>query len=520
MTSLLPAPTSPLRRAAGTLLRSPLGTVLESLTAPHGVDRYLELLDPMLARDTGRALVTAVHRETDDTTTLTLRPRRWDGHVAGQYVQVGVEVDGRRHVRCYSVSSSEHRDDGQLTITVHADRDSTEAGIVSPFLVHEARPGLVVDVSPAQGEFALPRRRLDHVLLISGGSGITPVMSILRTLVDEGAPTRITFLHYARTAADVPFADELRDLHGRRPNVDVEVVTTREVGTTGRGLTGHLHPDHLAALTGAPTPDAPTFVCGPTSLIADATTLWDDAGHADRLHVERFQLTPAVTPTDDSGDAAPPPQTASINLRSPPPPSPFDCRLDFLSADPYGNPIYGSDGNLNMEFVVILRLKEDTADAGSYDPYTCKVRDSFFYECLDIASPKTLSSSINGSFGVSASSTAFTWLSDGLNTSSTNFFGGPALCNDKITGDGAVNSLDVALLMWYQFEQPPYDRANLARTPAEISTVARRHDTWKRCGTNEARTNWQVTVGNDYCATSVDDTSQSGSGRRLGDPGE
>ena len=70
-----------------------------------------------------------------------------------------------------------------------------------------------------------------------------------------------------------------------------------------------------------------------------------------------------------------------------------------------------------MEFVVMLRLKEDTATAGSYDPYTCKVREDFFYECLDIASPMTLSSSINGSFGVSASSTAFTWLSDGLNTS-------------------------------------------------------------------------------------------------------
>ena len=151
---------------------------------------------------------------------------------------------------------------------------------------------------------------------------------------------------------------------------------------------------------------------------------------------------------------------------------------------------------------MILRLQEDTATAGSYDPYTCKVRDSFFYECLDIASPQTLSSSINGSFGVSASSTAFTWLSDGLNISSTNFFGGPALCNDKITGDGAVNSLDVALLMWYQFEQPPYDRTNLPRTPAEISTVAGRHDTWKRCETNEARTSWQLTVGQDYCATS------------------
>lgn len=297
MTSLLPAPTSPLRRAAGTLLRSPLGSVLESLTAPHGVDRYLELLDPMLARDTRRAIVTAVHRETADTTTLTLRPRRWDGHVAGQYVQVGVEVDGRRHVRCYSVSSSEHRDDGQLTITVHADPN----GRVSPFLVHEARPGLVVDVSPAQGDFTLPRRRLDRVLLVSGGSGITPVMSILRTLVDEGAPTHITFLHYARTAADVAFADELRDLHACLPNVDVEIVTTREAGTAGRGLTGHLGPDHLDAVLGGSTNATtalPTFVCGPASLIADATTLWDQAGHAEDLHVERFQLTPATTDAD------------------------------------------------------------------------------------------------------------------------------------------------------------------------------------------------------------------------------
>ena len=164
--------------------------------------------------------------------------------------------------------------------------------------------------------------------------------------------------------------------------------------------------------------------------------------------------------------------------------------------------VHGSDGNLQMEIVAALRLIEDVNEANSYDPYTCKVRDSFFYECLDIASPKTLSSSINGSYGVGVSSTAFTWLSGGLNASSINCFGGTARCHDKVTGDGVVNSFDVAVLMYYQFEMPPYDRANLPRTPAEVPTVDGRHDTWKRCETNETRTSWQLTVADDYCALS------------------
>ena len=156
-----------------------------------------------------------------------------------------------------------------------------------------------------------------------------------------------------------------------------------------------------------------------------------------------------------------------------------------------------------LEIVTALQLVEDIPEGNSYDPYTCKVRDSFFYECLDIASPKTLSSS----YGVGVSSTAFTWLSDGLNASSINHFGGAASCHDKITGDGSVNSLDVAVLMYYQFEMPPYDRANLLRTPADVRTVDGRHDTWKRCGSNETRASWQLAVADDYCAVSEYNTN-------------
>ena len=190
-------------------------------------------------------------------------------------------------------------------------------------------------------------------------------------------------------------------------------------------------------------------------------------------------------------------------------------------SDANGNLVQGSDGTIQMEIIAALRLVEDVPEANSYDPYTCKVRDSFFYECLDIASPKTLSSSINGSInGVGVSSTSFTWLSDGLNTSSISYFGGAARCHDKVTGDGVVNSFDVAVLMYYQFEMPPYGRANLPRTPAEVRTVAGRHDTWKRCETNETRTSWQLTVANDYCALSDNYTQPTLSGRRLSEGAE
>jgi len=147
-----------------------------------------------------------------------------------------------------------------------------------------------------------------------------------------------------------------------------------------------------------------------------------------------------------------------------------------------------------MELIAMVRLIEDTTEADSYDPYTCKVRDSFFYECLDIASPQTLGGGlVNVSHGVGNSSN---W----SNTSSINYFGGAARCHGKVTGDGLVNWLDVTVLLLYQFEKPPYGRANLPRTPAEVRTVDGRHDTWKRCGTNEPRASWQLAVADDYCA--------------------
>jgi ferredoxin-NADP reductase len=271
---------APERRSAPRRL-SPL-SLFESLATPHGVDRYLELVNPMLTVHELRAAVTNVERQTADTVTLTLKPtRRWNGFKAGQFVQVHVLIDGVRHTRCYSPASSQHRTDGRIELTVKAHPD----GVVSQYLVAHARPGLVVGLSHADGAFVLPDARPRRTLLISGGSGITPVLSMLRTLVDEAHDGEVVFLHYAYTAQDVPYADELRAIADRHPNVRVVLGYTEQA--TGGDLHGYFGREHLDDV--APWfADADTFLCGPGGLMKAVREHYRANGAEKRLHTEEF----------------------------------------------------------------------------------------------------------------------------------------------------------------------------------------------------------------------------------------
>ena len=258
------------------ILRSP---VVGALTTPHGVDRYLELVNPMWVVNEVRARIVHIRRETragEPVATLTLEPSSaWRGHDAGQFVQVGVEVDGARRTRCFSVSSAESKPGDLVTITLRANPD----GIVSKHLVNHARVGDVVNLSQADGQFTLPNPLPQQVLLISGGSGITPVMSLLRTMLRRGYGGTVTFVHYAQSPDHQIYADELCDLP---PNVHVHLVYP-ECGDAAYCT------DELARIL-PEYADVDTWACGPAGLIE---LVQETYAENPRLRVEFFK-TPTL----------------------------------------------------------------------------------------------------------------------------------------------------------------------------------------------------------------------------------
>ena len=269
--------------------------VVTTLATPHGVDRYLELFNPTWSVHEVRAEVVELRHPTADSVTLVLRPNgNWQGFRAGQFVRLTVEIDGVRRTRCYSPANSAHAADGKIELTVKAHA----GGFVSKYLKQQARPGLVVTLSQADGVFALPEARPERILLISGGSGITPVMAMLRTLCDENHAGRITFLHYCRSAADLIYAAELAQIAERHPNVEL-LRCYAEAEQCGE-LQGLFHREQLAAAV----PDyaeGETFLCGPPGMMQAVQQLWEQDGIADRLHLERFTAAPAVIETGAAG---------------------------------------------------------------------------------------------------------------------------------------------------------------------------------------------------------------------------
>jgi ferredoxin-NADP reductase len=274
MTATVRAPLP--RRAGARLLRSGL---VDLLLGPHGVDRYLELISPAATVRDARAEVTAVWRQTPRTVTLTLAPNQaWDGFTAGQFIRAGFELDGVRRTRTYSPAGSAHAGALELTVTEHP------GGAVSPWLRRAVTPGAIVHLAAAEGDFVLPAAPPQRLVLISGGSGITPVMAMLRTLVDEEHRGPITFLHYARTSADWLYEPAVRALAQRAAApIDVHYRHTR-----GPGATRRLDATALAALAGDPA-ETHVAVCGPPAMLDAVRASWAAiGGDPQRLLAETF----------------------------------------------------------------------------------------------------------------------------------------------------------------------------------------------------------------------------------------
>ncbi len=251
----------------------PLSAVASVFTTPRAPEDFLWLVNPLSSARQLRGVVTAVVPETADSATIHVRPGRgWRRHQAGQYARVGVEIDGVRHWRSYSLTTAAGADPA-ITVTI--------AGPVSEALVRGTRVGDVLFLAPPQGDFVLPEHPRP-LLMLTAGSGLTPVMSMLRTLVGRRADADVVLVHSSRTLDDALFRDELRTLSEDHPGLRVVHWVTGEQGRFDLSGVSDLDatvPDwrHRAA-----------YVCGPAGMLDAATALWHACDVPDQLIVERF----------------------------------------------------------------------------------------------------------------------------------------------------------------------------------------------------------------------------------------
>jgi ferredoxin-NADP reductase len=251
--------------------------LIGSFTSPLLPDDYLELVNPLWSTRELRGRIERVERETPDAVTIVIKPGwEWPGHRPGQYLRLGIEVDGVHHWRAYSLTSDPCRADGCIAITPKL----VEAGKVSPFLFSRVRPGAIVRLGGVEGTFVLPDPTPERLLFISAGSGITPIMSMLRSLASGDGLGDVVHVHSARREEGVIFARELRELEARHASYRVHRRIT--------GLQSRVTPEELDGLC-ADWRARETFLCGPTGLLEAMTDHWRREGDPNRLHVEHFQ---------------------------------------------------------------------------------------------------------------------------------------------------------------------------------------------------------------------------------------
>jgi stearoyl-CoA 9-desaturase NADPH oxidoreductase len=260
-----------------------LRTIVGRITTPLLPDDYLKLANPLWSARELRGRVLEVRRETVDSATLVIKPG-WGfsfDYQPGQYIGIGLLVEGRWRWRSYSLTSSPVKGARIITITVKA----MPEGFLSTHLVGGVAPGTIVRLAAPQGNFVMPDPAPASVLFITGGSGITPVMSMLRTLARRDQVTDIVHLHSAPTESDVMFAAELAELQSAHTSYRLQLRSTRTDGRLDLSQLDDVVPDWR---------ERQTWACGPEGLLNAAERAWHAQGIAERLHLERFAVSKAA----------------------------------------------------------------------------------------------------------------------------------------------------------------------------------------------------------------------------------
>lgn len=257
---------------ATAILESPW---LRPLNDVDAIDDLLSVVHPTWALGRIKARVQDVISETADVKTFVLRAnRRWPQFTAGQHVGIVVEIDGVRCERRYSISSAPA---GGRTLAVTVKRQP--GGRVSTWLHDRIAAGDVLELAAPAGDFVLPNPPPPSILMLSAGSGITPLMSMVRTLAAEPVATSVRFVHVTRDRDAAIFGSELRALAASSPWLDVHVHDSTKDGRFDGAAVARYAPDWA---------ERTTFLCGPAGFMAARRAEWTAAGVEARLQTESF----------------------------------------------------------------------------------------------------------------------------------------------------------------------------------------------------------------------------------------
>jgi ferredoxin-NADP reductase len=229
--------------------------------------------------------VSAIRKETAAAVSITIDLPNWAGHLPGQHVDVRLTAeDGYSAERSYSIASAP--EPGRVELTVQRLPD----GEVSPYLTETLQPGYPFELrGPIGGWFVWESASPGPVLLVAGGSGIVPLMSMMRSRADAGSHAPFQLLYSVRSPADALYAAELAERQRRADGLRIDYVYTRTVPAGWPRPAGRLSASLLAELVRTDGPPPAVFVCGPTGFVEAVANLLIQAGHRPgAIKTERF----------------------------------------------------------------------------------------------------------------------------------------------------------------------------------------------------------------------------------------
>lgn len=281
----------------------------QALTQHSSFSAYLQpliqIISPYWSSDAYRAQVVEIRDELSDMYTLVLKPQqgffdyKWLNFQPGQYIELMVEKDGARTLRCFSISSSPayYHQTGLLELSIRIQHK----GRITPWIRNQLAPKSMVNISSAQGDFVLPEMKVSgetqKLLFIAGGSGITPFRSMLQqqslSKLSAEPTENIHLLYYSRNAQEIVFRKELEQLQVENPNITITFIDSEK--------DGFICEDHLQRYC-SDYDQRSSYICGPSPMIQQARKVLETLGLAkENINFEFFGVAPIEIENNEQG---------------------------------------------------------------------------------------------------------------------------------------------------------------------------------------------------------------------------